>query len=86
MLNTPRIFSQTACMSQTSTENIYARLIVFYETNVPEKLNSIDLQKIHDTYKDKKPGKLEKDLTKKYATMPTDVLLNEVSRYAAFKF
>ena len=71
-------------MSQTYTENIYARLLVFYETNVPEKLNSTDLQRIHDTYKDKKPGRLEKDLFKKYATLPTDVLSSEVSRYEIF--
>ena len=66
------------------TESIYARLMVFYETHVPEKLNTTDLQRIHDTYKDKKTSKLERDLLKKYPMLPTDVLYSEVSRFEVF--
>ena len=66
------------------TESIYARLLVFYETHVPEKFNTIDLQRIYDTYKDKKTTKLEKDLVKKYPVLPTSVLFSEVSRYDVF--
>ena len=64
-------------------KDIYARLLVLYETLVSEKLNSTDLQRIYDTYKDKKIGKLEKDLIQKYPMLPTYVPLSEVSRYAS---
>ena len=64
-------------------KDIYARLLVLYETLVPEKLNSTDLQRIYDTDKAKKIGKLEKDLIQKYPMLPAYVPLSEVSRYAS---